>query len=580
MRKQLTYIFLLLSALFLNACSFDKFPIDKLDPKTFFQSENDLVIYCNSFYDMLPTGDEIITTDQKISDYMATASGINNFIYGNYSSLEQELEQWWTWDELRNVNYFLENNVNENIPPEIRERYNGLARFFRAWFYYHKVRTFGNVPWYDKVLSSTDPDLYKPQDSRVLVMKKIVEDLDFAIGKLPVAASKDASTITRWTALAFKSRVCLFEGTYRKYASDPALSASATEYLQYAQTAAETLIKESPYTLYNTGSTPYRDLFTSTATIATEVILADTYSDKLTRYNSANWLFTSSSYGARPGLTKTFVNTFLNRDGTRFTEKAGYEKITFPAETAERDKRLSQVIRTPGYKLLGKDEAPDFGHMKTGYHLIKFTQDENANLAMAKNTNCIPIIRYAEVLLNYAEATAELGRMDDKIWGLTIGKLRDRGGITAGQRSAAPDPYMQSLYPEITSADILEIRRERGIELVGEGFRFDDLRRWRAGHLLTREWDGMYVAQLEIPLDMNGDGAPDVCFTPAAPENPAKGVFYYVFSEAFGIESQTAGGKLRIYPNAAKKFEDKKYLYPVPESARLKNPALNQNPQW
>lgn len=579
--RQFTYMLsIVLFITLVQACSFEKFPIDKLNPQEYFQTENDLITYCNSFYNILPTGSEILVKDSKLSDYMASSSGVNNFIYGTYSNLEPELEQWWSWEPLRNINYFLENNIHEAVAPEIREKYNALARFFRAWFYYEKVKTFGDVPWYDKVLSNSDPDLYKPQDSRVLVMNNVIEDLDFAISKLPVSVSNDASGITKWVALAFKSRVCLFEGTYRKYSANPLLIPSAETYLHQASEAAKILIESKQYDLYTLGETPYRTLFTSTAAITKEVILIDTYSEKLNLYHNANWLFTSSSYGARPGLTKAFVNTFLCTDGSRFTDKNGYQTVTFPDELKNRDKRLSQVIRTPGYKLLGKEEAPDFGHMKTGYHLIKFTQDENANLAMAKNTNCIPLIRYAEVLLNYAEATAELGTLSDEIWNATIGKLRTRGGISSTQRSKTADPYLQALYPQIASSDLLEIRRERGIELVGEGFRFDDLRRWRAGNLLTQRWDGMYVKQLDTPLDLNGDGNPDVCFTQKAPANPIKGVFYYTFSDAFDIESRTGGGKLVIYPAVIKKFEEKKYLYPVPESAKLKNPNLIQNPLW
>ncbi len=578
------YISKILAALIIAintlSCSLEKYPIDKLDPNIFFSTENDLILYSNSFYNILPTGDDIMTKDSKISDYMATASGVNNFIYGNYTTQESELENWWKWDELRNINYFIENNINENISVNIRNKYNGLARFFRAFFYFEKVKTFGNVPWYDKVLSSSDPDLYKPQDDRKLVMEKIIEDLNFAIINLPDNISKDASTITKWSALALKSRICLFEGTYRKYHPNAAIQEGALDYLQMSSDASQELINSNKYSLNKNGKTPYRDLFTSTNALISEIILIDTYSAQLERFNRANWLYTSSSYGDRPGLTKKFINTFLNKDGSRFTDNINYDKTPFLDEIKERDARLSQIIRTPDYKLLGNLIAPDFGHTKTGYHFIKYTQDDNANLAMQKNTNSIPLIRYAEILLNYAEASAELGKLTNEIWDITIGELRKRAGISNTSRTTVTCKYMQGLFPNISSSDILEVRRERAIELCGEGFRFDDIRRWRSGHLLEADWDGIYIDILNTPIDMNNDGKPDVCFTSKAIGNAVEGVYYFIFSDAFDIDNRNIGGKLKIYNNINKKFEDKNYLYPIPQSAILKNTNLIQDPLW
>lgn len=560
-----------------QSCDLNKYPIDTLDPDSFFETEADLVLYTNSFYEMLPTGEEIYLEDGEISDYMATASGVSKLLYGNYTNQESELEEWWSWEDLRSLNYFLEQNVNEDITQEIRDKYNGMARFFRAWFYFTKVKRFGNVPWYDKVLSTTDEDLYKTQDSRVLVMEKIVEDLDFAIANLSESTSSDASTINKWSALALKSRVCLFEGTYRKYSGNSELTSTANNYLTEAASASLELINGGVFSLNSAGSTHYRDLFTSTSAFTNEVILIDTYSESLARYHRANWLFTSSSTGNRPSLTKDFINTFLNRDGSRFTDNANYNSTLFIDEVEGRDSRLAQIIRTPGYQLLGEESAPDFGHALSGYQIIKFVQDDNANLAMSKNTNSIPLIRYAEVLLNYAEAKAELGEMSDAIWSVTIGALRARAGITNCDRATTIDPYMQELYPSITSADILEVRRERAIELCCEGFRFDDIRRWRAGNLLERVWNGMYIPEINQLMDLNNDSVADVYFCESVPDEPLSGVYYFIISQSANLNSN---GNIEVYPNITKTFEDKKYLYPVPESAMLINTNLVQTELW
>lgn len=224
--------------------------------------------------------------------------------------------------------------------------------------------------------------------------------------------------------------------------------------------------------------------------------------------------------------------------------------------------------------------APDLGHTKTGYHVIKFTQDANTNLAQARNTNTIPVIRYAEVLLNYAEAARELGEFTSQDWRNTIGLLRERAGITNTGEPASPDPYLQGYYfPGISDAILLEIRRERGIELVSEGFRFDDIRRWKAGHLMEDTWDGIYVKALDTEYDLNEDGKPDVCFVNEIPDQTTHGVVYYVLSPSTQLTGEREGN-IQVYPNVKKSFEDKKYVYPIPEDARLMNPALGQNEGW
>lgn len=577
--KRTTYLYLLLLCTLLSSCSFDKFPLDKLNPEKYFETKEELELYTNSFYEMLPEGTEIFMSDGNLSDYFATSSEPPLFINGVYTNQEDELSSWWKWDDLRNINYFLEKNCNDNIPLEIRNHYNGIARLFRAWFYYDKVKTFGDVPWYDKVLSDDDPDLYKGRESREVVMENVLEDLNFACEHIIDKKDNSASTITKWVVLALKSRICLFEGTFRKYHTNLNLSGSANRYLQESANAALEIINSNTYSLNMKGAQPYRDLFTSETPKSNEVILTDIYSEKLARFHSANWLWSSSSTGVRPGLTKSFINTFLNIDGSRFTDVKNYNTIFFTEEVKNRDKRLSQIIRTPGYLLLNKATPPDFGHTKTGYHFIKYTQDNNPNMAMSKNTNSLPLIRYAEVLLNYAEAKAELGQMNTEVWNSTIGLLRKRAGITNTNPPTTADPYLQNMFPSVSDTYILEIRRERGIELVGEGFRFDDLRRWEAGDLLTRVWDGIYVPALNTNFDTNEDGIMDVSFVTKKPEKEESGIFYYILSPSYSLSSNNSG-VLQIYKNVNKTFENKKYLYPIPEYAMLINPNLKQNPNW
>ena len=202
----------------------------------------------------------------------------------------------------------------------------------------------------------------------------------------------------------------------------------------------------------------------------------------LAALHQANWDYTSATTGVGASLVRQFINTYLMIDGTPFTDIAGHDTLSFMTEVKGRDKRLQQTIRMGSYKRLNAGvlvpAPPAFTQALTGYMPIKWTVDDAGADVCACNTNDVAINRYAEVLLNYAEAKAELGTITAADWAKTVGALRARAGITGGL-AALPtrvDPYLQSTYfPDISNPVILEIRRERGIELVLEGLRFQDL---------------------------------------------------------------------------------------------------------
>jgi len=240
----------------------------------------------------------------------------------------------------------------------------------------------------------------------------------------------------------------------------------------------------------------------------------------------------------------------------------------------------------------GKSEPapPVFSYTYTGYQPIKWTLDDTYYDGGAQNDNSIAIIRYAEVLLNLAEAKAELGTLDDADWAKTVGALRQRAGITGNSLTTRPttiDPYFQSTYfPDIDKPDLLEIRRERGIELAFEGLRFYDLVRWKRGELMEQVWNGFYVPALDVPMDLNEDGKDDVAFYKVMPANPVKGVNYINVAETVsGVVnpqrlSEDTHGEITWLTNLPRHWNDKYYLYPIPESDRLMNKNLGQNPGW
>ncbi|QDH79793.1 RagB/SusD family nutrient uptake outer membrane protein [Echinicola soli] len=554
-------------------------PVDKLVPNSFFQSEKDLELYSNSFYQrQVPGGLSVVQSDEM--GEFTSKNQSNNFIAGAYSSVD---EGAWNWSDLRNINYFLENFNNEAIPQEARDHYEGIARFFRAYFYFDMVKRYGNVPWYSKTLATDDPDLYKPRDSREAVIDSMLVDLDFATSHIRDTKDNASSMVTRQVAYAFMSRVCLFEGTYRKYHDELGLQGTAEELLRKAADAAKTVMDAKQFQIYNTGSpaTDYRDIFTSENPVSEEVMWAVVYNNALKRWHNITWKFNSATYGNRWGLNKQFVNTYLMTDGSRFTERQGYDTIQFVREMENRDFRLAQTVRSLGYtRLDGTPAPPNFGYTYTGYHILKFSLDDSRLDGISESYNSIPLIRYAEVLLNYAEAKAELGEFDRGIWEQTIAPLRGRAGVDP-TIPAATDSYLQSVYfPNIGDKFLLEIRRERGVELCYEGFRYDDLLRWKKGDLVEMPWEGIYVPGLNQPMDLDGNGKPDVAFVESVPDEKISGVIYFVVDGSNSILTEGDKGHIVWRANEERQFPDKKYLHPISNSDLVLNPDLGQNPGW
>ena len=312
-------------------------------------------------------------------------------------------------------------------------------------------------------------------------------------------------------------------------------------------------------------------------------LLRSVYHASLNATHILNTYFVNMQYGSY-SLTRQFVNTYLNRDGSRFTDKAGYEKTLFADEFENRDYRLMQSIRYPGYTRRNNNVnmpyAPDFGYCVTGYQPIKWVIDDTS---MDSNTapcaTSIPILRYAEVLLNYAEAKAELGEFSETVWNATIKLLRERAGVD-GTMPSAYDPYMAEYFLNTTTdMAILEIRRERGIELLLENCRWDDDMRWGMGRLLERPWYGVYVGELGKVYDMDGDGSGDVCFVRENPPVTEPGVTYRVLGGDYALTDGDSG-YIECYIRMNRKWDDKKYVRPIPTTALNDNPALGQNPGW
>lgn len=585
-------------ALVMSGCKkLDQEPQATATKSAVFGSEKGLQLYVASFYNNLPSAGDVVRSD-AMADYAAHTDVPGFLTTSGFTPLQSSS---WSWTALRNINFFIENCTNPAVPLTVRQNYIGIARFFRALFYYDKVQRFGDVPWYGTTIGVSDTaQLYKPRDPRTRVMDSVLSDLNFAASNI-TATDATRSLVTKYVALAYKSRICLFEGTFRKYHSAPGglaegLGGTAATWLQEAAGAAEKIMNEGGFKLHTAGGTDasYRQLFTSKQPVSTEIILSSAADATQNVLNDANWYWTSATYGSRLSFIRTFVNTYLNLDGTPFTANPGYETMPFTEEVKGRDKRLQQTIRLGDYKRIngGTQEAapPVFSYTYTGYQPIKWTLDDVYYDGGTRNDNSISLIRYAEVLLNVAEAKAELGTFTDADWAKTIGALRARAGITGGlnTKPTVVDSYFQANYfPEISDPALLEIRRERGIELAWEGLRFADLVRWKKGNLLTMTWNGFYVPELNKPMDLNGDGKNDVLFYSGTAPAPVAGVTFVNVSPTLpngSVNPQRlsngTSGELIWLNNVTRKWEDKKYLYPVPTADLLINPRLGQNPGW
>lgn len=591
--KIIGYFFYTALAISLLACQkLDQQPEDTATGEAIFNTENGLALYANSFYDILPSGNDIIRSDE-MTDYGARNQVPDFLRAGAYGP--QQSTGWEDWDKLRNINFFLANCNSPQVSDEVKSHYIGLARFFRSWFYFNKVKRFGNVPWIGQPFDIDDPGLFNGRDERTLVMDSVLADLNYAIENISTTDDPTRSLITKDIAYAFKSRVCLFEGTFRKYQVGYGLTGSADQWLEEAVQAAEAVMQSGHFNLNTAGGEElsYRQLFISDAPVAQEIMLSAVMSASLNVLNDANWWWTSATYGARLSLIRTFINTYLNIDGTPFTNNPAYQTMTFMEEVKGRDKRLQQTIRMGDYKRINgttpEPAPPVFSYTYTGYQPIKWTVDNTFFDGGTRNTNSIAMIRYAEVLLNYAEAKAELKTINASDWNNTIGALRRRAGIT-GNTSTLPaqvDSYLQQNYfPEINDPILLEIRRERGIELALEGFRFHDIIRWRKGELMDMTWNGFYVPALDTPLDLNEDGVLDVCFFQQEPAQRINGVTYINVAPTIsgGTNPQQlkngTSGELTWLNNIPRKWDEKYYLYPIPRKDYLLNPNLGQNPGW
>lgn len=589
-----------LLALTFQGCDFlDTTPADTIDKDQFFASANAQALeqYCNDLYPKLIKGHGdpqaysfgMLEEDFKSDDILPWS--YNSINFGHQTAPTEAKNTEWQWTNIRACNDFLDNYMKSPETIEIKHKYAGEILFFKCLDYFNKVRTYGDVPWYTHAMNTDSEELYKGRDSRILVMDSIVKNIDQVIEWLPKKTA--VYRISKDAALALKARICLFEGTYRRYHGIE----GDTKFLEYAYDAAGELMKaEYGYSLFAKGTKPetvYHDLFIqSTYTGNTEVILSKEYDPAVGKGNN---LTRQIAVGESPiGMSKACADDYLCALTGKPISQCGHAghstHTTLIAELKDRDPRLLQTIATPEdgeftYYLQGKPSmiakvitskkgAEKFGVSSTGYPIAKYYNPSEYTSAHHQGSLDAPIFRYAEILLIRAEAGAELGK--DPELDKTVNALRARVGFTA-KLAANPteDPKLVAQYPTIKGSDanlIREIRRERRIEMFGESLRYSDLMRWACGKLLEAPKEGfipdptLYTADemkiLETGKMLNDKG-----------EEVDAGVALF------------SNGTLDIYGTRVKapaKFEDPKhYLFSIPLNELSLNPKLKpNNPGW
>ena len=563
MKKIFILILTTVSALILAGCDdmLDRVPKDKLSPETYFKTAKECELFTNEFYLIFPGASSIFYEEADVIVPSVLSDAVQN------TRTVPATDGNWDWEDLRNINFFLE-HADQCEDAKARARYVGLAKFFRTYFYWLKIRRFGDVPWVD----------------RKLVVAHMLEDINYAIDNLP--SEKSVFKVTKWTALALKSRVFLFEGTYRKYHG----LGDWEECLKESESASSILINTGGYTLYNKGDMPYRDLFVAqdASVLSSEVILAKSCAKATTMLNNSTGCYTSTG-GDMPGMLKDIVDSYLMKDGTRFTDKPDFDKMLFSEEVSDRDPRLAQTIRTPGYTRLGETALcpPNLDATMTGYQICKWVCEPSYDTYM-NSTNDIIHFRLAEVMLNYAEAKAELGTLTQADLDISINKLRDRVNmphLSMAEANANPDPYLMSEttgYPNVSGNNkgvILEIRRERTVELMCEGHRYWDIMRWKAGKRFDRTFYGMYVNGVG-EYDLDADGVTDFVIYDGTAPAAETGVSYMNIQD-MTLTDKTKG-KIVLHSNIPRNWDEgKDYLFPIPtEDRAITGGIITQNPGW
>ena len=573
---------LLLSVVVILPSCLDLDPQDQMSDANLWQTPNDYKLYANQFYEWTrdfssavydgphsDTRSDLMTS----SSYNEYSKGINNIPVsdGNYTG---------AYTKIRYANILLQKAESYPNPTDIA-RYVAEAKFFRAYEYFDLLQLFGDVIVVTEPIDITDPKMNAPRDDRSKVVDLIIEDLKQAIPNLPkenAIATADKGRVSQGAAQAFLSRVALYEGTWQKFRTGDVTRIN--DLLDIAAESAWEVIDSKQYEIFKPaelGTDAYKYLF----------ILEDVQSNpaNIKKDKNKEYIFsrrhdeviapigkniTKNCFANVQWVTRKLAEMYLGADGLPIDNAqstAGVDYSTPDNEYAKRDNRMTNTLMAPGRKYWNnnashttwtdadkaafdnKDFYPTSG---SGYNNQKWATERK--VADTFEGYDFPIIRYAEVLLNYAEAVFE--RNADAEGNIMDASKVDAALVYLNEVRQRVNPNMPELTTSFATTHNLkmreEIRRERTVELFNEGFRIDDLKRWK-----TAETE-MPENMLGVKWNTSGDWA----------------TWAGKWSPSYSLED----GCLLIETNRV--WSNKNYLYPLPSDQRQLNPNIGQNPGW
>ena len=566
MKKSVLYA-LAASVMVLASCNdmLDKSPRSEFSNNpTFWSNANSVESYSNALYENYSGygqgGSGGWFYFKSLSDDQANP----NFDNWTFTSVPNTSSYWSSpFEEIRRCNYLIEGMAISSLADGVKKNYEAVARLNRAWQYFQLVREYGDVQWYEKVVldPNNEEEVNQPRTDRDVVMDNIVADLDFAIENLTTV--KAGNAWSKHMALAMKSDVCLFEGTYCKYRTQedngkPADAARAQKYLQLAVAASQELMNAG-YAL----SANYGDVYNSLDLNGNpEVIFWRNYHKDVLGHSTVDYTTGST---AQRGITKDAVDAFLFRDGKPLAttsldtdDKAELDETghySIKKMLANRDKRLSVIIDPiVCFKGHGWARDPQLAEMtsSTAYTIAKYDNPlmgtDNPTLyrnGIGSGYTDAPLFWISVVYLNYAEAKAELGTLSQEDLDKTINKLLARGEVPALTLTPAADPANNHGVSNL----LWEIRRCRRCELMTDNwYRYWDLVRW---HQLDKLDSNKYP---NINRGANLSNVPN-------------------------CEVALDGGYV-IATSATRSFDKKHYFWPIPQQQITLGNKTTQNDGW
>jgi len=455
----------------------ERLPQDQLTDDTYWNSENNIRTFAWGFYPAYFTG---YGSGFAWGKYFSGQSLNDDFAPSAPAQFTQNVPAsggGWTFSWVRKANIFIDRVQRAPIPEEAIRHWIGIGRFFRALEYHDLVKRFGDVPWFGREVTDADEELlYKPRDPRTLVMDSVLKDFQYAAENVRASDGTEGLTVNKYVVLAYMSRIMLFEGTWQKYHHNN--TTKANEYLEAAKWAANEVISSGKYIVAD----DYRGLFSSLSLAGNkEVLLYREYATGLLTHSLNSYVNKEPQTGA----SKNAIESYLAADGKPIGLSNLYQGDKTIADVmTDRDPRLYETF-VQELRLNGVAT----NYSTSGYAVHKFLNESIKELpegSSSLNPTDAPVIRYAEVLLNYAEAAAELGNLTQADLDKTINKLRDRADVQmphlqviGGQPAVNGEVYDDPARDPSVPSMIWEIRRERRVELMMEGFRLDDLKRWK-----------------------------------------------------------------------------------------------------